>query len=865
MIKKNKYIYLISLIIPVLILLIVFIINNVYPFGSETISNSDMGQAYLPAYYNLWDLFHGNTNLFFNYNVGAGTNIYDLGSIYGFFDPTNWIVALSSRSNIPYIINFILIIKISLISLTSCYVFKKLFSKVSNYFIILFSVLYALSSYTIMYHTNIPWLSITMLFPLLLLGLKNIFDNKSSYLYIITLFLTLIFSLYLSYMILLFVLFSTGIYLYIFIDKKKRKKYIFKLGISTLISLGLSAFATIPVLYQILTSYRYSVNDVTVYNSMEGTEFYNKIVLLCFYGLPIFLLFKFFSKYKKNKKEVLFIGSVLLLTTITIFIEPINLMWHTGNYIMFPYRFAFIPIFFIYLASLFYINKYDFKFIMYDTNRNNIIAIILASIFFIIMFVIYKIFYLDEASYLNPGNALYIGTSIFIVIAFIYSLLINVLISKLDISRISKYILISILLLVQVLFHSTLFIGVSRNKLNKEFNDESAFLANEIYDYGVKDKTLYKYKDIDYTMFENYPFISKKSSLSTWHIMSEDQRLIHEYLGYSFKAVKLHDHGGTIFSDQILGINRLITINSLNDDYKEIGSTNSYKIYEYKKSIPYGIVYNKENKLSDLDYSNSKIYINNLIYQKLFDREDKLFNKPNYTKEENNDYDKYVFDFDNKTYLYFDIKAYSDTLYKIEVNNKTVTVPNINNEKNTIFYMGDGFLNLGTYEGKVEVLVYKDKGTKYLSSFISIPYDKIWNLIDNYSNNNLDISIDNNKISIKGDSDKNKSLFIPITYNKGLYAYNNGKRVDVNKSMGSFISVDLLEKDNNIEIRYYPPYLNISIIISIISLILLVIYIKYLNNINNEFIFKVTYVIYIITYILMFLYIHVFGFFKIIK
>jgi uncharacterized membrane protein YfhO len=178
-----------------------------------------MGQAYLPAYYNLWDLFHGNTDLFFNFNVGAGTNIYDLGSIYGFFDPTNWIVALSSRNNIPYIINFILIIKISLISLTSCYVFKKLFSKVSNYFIILFSVLYALSSYTIMYHTNIPWLSITMLFPLILLGLKNIFDNKSSLLYIITLFLTLIFSLYLSYMILLFVLFSTGIYLYVFIDK----------------------------------------------------------------------------------------------------------------------------------------------------------------------------------------------------------------------------------------------------------------------------------------------------------------------------------------------------------------------------------------------------------------------------------------------------------------------------------------------------------------------------------------------------------------------------------------------------------------------------------------------------------------------
>ena len=865
MIKKNKYLYLISLIIPVIILLIVFIIKDLYPFGSETISNADMGQAYLPAYYNLWDLFHGNTDLFFNFNIGAGSNIYDLGSIYGFFDPTNWLIALTSRNNIPNFINYLLIIKISLISLSSCYVFKRLFNKVSNYFIITFSILYAFSSYVIAYHTNIPWLSITMLFPLLILGLKNIFDNKSSLLYIITLFLTLIFSIYLSYMILLFILFSTGLYLYIFIDKKKRKKYIFKIGISTLISLGLSAFATVPVLYQILSSHRYSFSSTAVYNSMEGVEFINKIILLCFYGLPIFLLFKFFSKYKKNKKEVLFIGSILLLTTISIFIEPINLMWHTGSYIMFPYRFAFIPIFFIYLASLYYVDKYDFKFIMYDTNKRNIIAIIISSIFFIIMVVIYKVFYIDEASYLNPGNALFIGTGLFLLIAFIYSLLINILVSKLDISRISKYVLVSILLLVQIISHASLYIGVSRNNLDREFNDESAFLANEIYDYGINDNTLYKYKDLDYTMFENYPFISKKSSLSTWHMMSENQRLTHVSLGYAYKSVKLRDHGGTIFSDQILGINRLITNKELSDDYKLVGSTNHYKIYEYKNSMSYGIVYNKENKLSNIDYSKNKLEINNLIYQKLFDKDDNLFNSPKYTKEEYDTYDKYIFNFDNKSYLYFEINVYSNTIEKIKVNNKLISIPDINNSNNTNYYFGTGLLDLGVHEGRVEVLIYKDKNTKYIPSFISISYDKIWNLIDNNSNNNLDISIDNNKISIKGDSDKNKSLFIPVTYDKGLYAYNNGKRIDVNKSIGNFISVDLLEKDNNIEIRYYPPYLNISIIISVLSILLLIIYIKYLDKINNNIIFKITYVLYIITYIILFFYIYVFWIFRNIK
>ena len=99
----------------------------------------------------------------------------------------------------------------------------------------------------------------------------------------------------------------------------------------------------------------------------------------------------------------------------------------------------------------------------------------------------------------------------------------------------------------------------------------------------------------------------------------------------------------------------------------------------------------------------------------------------------------------------------------------------------------------------------------------------------------------------------------------GMDAYNNGKRIDINKSIGNFISVDLLEKDNNIEIRYYPPYLNISIIVSILSILLLVVYIKYLDKINNNIIFKITYVLYIITYILLFIYIYVFWIFRNIK
>ena len=200
-----KSVYFKSIIITLLTLLVIFCIRGLYPFGNETVSNADGGQAFLPAYYNLWDILHGKMGIFFNLNVGAGTNIYDFTTIYSFLSPLNWIVALSSRNNVVYFMNYVLIIKLLFIALTSSILFKKLFKNVSDNTIALFSLLYALSGYTIVYCTNYSWLDAVGLFPLIIYGLFNIIEKKGIRLYVITLTLSLLFSFYISYMTILFI------------------------------------------------------------------------------------------------------------------------------------------------------------------------------------------------------------------------------------------------------------------------------------------------------------------------------------------------------------------------------------------------------------------------------------------------------------------------------------------------------------------------------------------------------------------------------------------------------------------------------------------------------------------------------------
>ena len=875
--RLKKYsIYIFAFIIPIVFLLLLYGIKGAYPFGRVTMSNGDMGKAYLPAYYSLWDFFHGNFNIFFDFNIGVGTNIYDFGAIYGFLDPTNWLIAITSRESIPYFLNFILIIKIALISLTSSIVFKKLFKKVDNYIIVFFSLLYAFSGYVLVYHTNIPWLTLTALFPVLILGYKNMLENKSPLLYIITLFLCMIYSFYISYMIILFILFSSFAYLIIMAKKGSKNKLIFKLGICTVLAIGLSAAVSFPVLYQTFNSYRFSVNYMDIKKIFDINLIVNKLMVLCFYGFPFIYLFKLIKKYKENKKQVKFLLVTLFMTTITILFDSANQMWHTGNYLLFPYRFAFIPTLLILYGALYYINKYGLDIKSFDSKYKNVLSIIMATILLVVSSVLYYFAYFKNAIYYAPAYGVSTKVGIAIIVSFVISYIVYLSLIKLKIKKHNSYILILLVFFIQLFFHSYTYICIPNEYQiggSDDSTDETAFLANEVYNFAKNDNTLYRYKDLDYKMNNNYSLITNKPSISTWHMFNKDKLISHDVYGYQIDFAQLIEFGGPIISDQILGINRFLTQKTLGEDYKLIGKTSFYNIYEYKKSLPVGLIYETSNKdntliLSKDNEAKDRVENLNVFYQKLFNKNDNIVEYIDYKKVSQDGKDVITFDVDEKSYIYIDDTCDECYINDITINGNKLVIPYTNSDNFTTYVKYINDLNIGIYENTQIKIEYPNK--ERINSklkFIKISYDKLWDLVNNYKDysDSIKLDIDDYKISVKGKSTSNKSMFIPVSYNEGLYAYNNGKKINIDKVFGNYISVDLIEGDNDIVIKFIPPLLNISVIISIICLIVLIFYIKNYETFNIDILNMAAAYAYYVFVIFMLFYIYVSNILSIIK
>ena len=52
-----------------IILLIIYAIKGIFPFGKMTIANGDMGQSYMTFYHFLYDIFYNGKSMFYYYGL----------------------------------------------------------------------------------------------------------------------------------------------------------------------------------------------------------------------------------------------------------------------------------------------------------------------------------------------------------------------------------------------------------------------------------------------------------------------------------------------------------------------------------------------------------------------------------------------------------------------------------------------------------------------------------------------------------------------------------------------------------------------------------------------------------------------------
>ena len=67
-----------ALLLPILIMLLLFIIRRIYPFGDRSFLFSDMYHQYMPFFSELLHKVRGGETLNFSFNVGIGSNFLAL-------------------------------------------------------------------------------------------------------------------------------------------------------------------------------------------------------------------------------------------------------------------------------------------------------------------------------------------------------------------------------------------------------------------------------------------------------------------------------------------------------------------------------------------------------------------------------------------------------------------------------------------------------------------------------------------------------------------------------------------------------------------------------------------------------------------
>lgn len=250
--KKSKpdafFVYTLSFFIPVTILILIYILRGVYPFGSECFLRSDMYHQYAPFLAEFQNKLKTGGSLTYSWHIGMGVNFTALYAYY-LATPINWIFLIFPQNILIEMMSIILILKVGLAGVTFSYYICKRYDT-ANPMIAGISVFYALSAYICAYSWNVMWLDCIWLLPLVLLGIEYLVKDGKGLLYCITLALCVLSNYYISIMVCIFCVLYFLLQLVCCKQSwRKLPDRCVRFGIYSLIAGGIGAALILPAYY----------------------------------------------------------------------------------------------------------------------------------------------------------------------------------------------------------------------------------------------------------------------------------------------------------------------------------------------------------------------------------------------------------------------------------------------------------------------------------------------------------------------------------------------------------------------------------------------------------------------------------------
>lgn len=821
------------------ILMAIFIIKGIWPFGSNRIDYFDNMQQVAPLYTHLWDWMHGQASLWFDWYTGLGTNISMSLSAFSMLSPFNLLLYIIPRNLILESFSLFVAIKMVFMAVTmNIYLDKKMHS-INNNIKMVFALCYAFCGYTLLYGSCfMPWMDIVALFPLLMTAYDTMIEKGSPLFYILMIALLFIINYYISAMAVIYIFLISGIYFLFMCDRSKWKAHIWNVGIGTVTGIGLSACILVPVIFQLSNSQRGSSEGGLFnqyINCISGSILSDRSLAafqryMMVYGMAfvIALIVVGLKKYWNEKNVRLYYGILTLIVIIPMIVEGTNLLWHFGSYNGYTLRNGFLIAFTLLSVGAYFADRLYLECTVPKNILKQIGIAVIAAVSFV---AIYNIM-----PYKNEIIAIifYIGT--FIILLTIY-------IKKL--SKQSKHFNFGQIIIIMAL---EFFVAIYTLIGLPEFYRCDPY---QVGDYVQVANTVKETLDIepsvtdrivnpDISLNANYPLILEHSALSSFTAaLQKDTQSYAKRLGYSKYFLWLLDSGGTVFTNALFHVTQAVNINELDEKmYTPLRKYDAYTLYQANYQLPFAI--NVDSKAIYDKYDGDWIDIHNKLYFAVTNDHSKLVDNLRYTYKELSTVREYHVAVEGNKALYINIvdinnidgDANSSWLISsmhIYVNDEPVLIPTLGDVKNTAYFTdyNNNLVYLGCFsDTNVSIRIeYDDAWFLKVSdvSLAGLDMDKMQSMTAMRKNDYCKTSSTKDSLTIymNGNLQANNMALIPIVYSDNWNITVNGKKVEAKAVCGLFTGINIENGQNTITMTFEPKGKRQGMLITMITAALL--------------------------------------------
>lgn len=357
---KNPHFYgALAMLLPLTTILIAYIAMGVFPFGNQATMIIDSYHQYVPFFSEFHDkIWHGESFLY-SWHGSLGFNFIAVQAYY-LASPLNFLIALFPASMMIEAFETLIVLKICLSGWTAYRYLRRRTGR-NDYSTVVFASFYALGGFSIAYNWNVMWLDSIVLFPIILMGVEKLINDRDGRMYAVSMGLAIFCNYYMAIMICIFVV----LYFFVIWFSRKREgiRQFLRSGIHfvlcSVLAGGMAAIYLFPTYYTLInssqgsapTSFKIYRNFLEIFRQqfalVEPTQLTGAPNIYCGVLLVMLVVFYAVSKTIPLREKIgrLFVTGFVL---VSLNINVLDYVWHGFHFPNnLPGRFSFIYIFMV--------------------------------------------------------------------------------------------------------------------------------------------------------------------------------------------------------------------------------------------------------------------------------------------------------------------------------------------------------------------------------------------------------------------------------------------------------------------------------------------------------------------------------------